>query len=459
MANINTFTANLLARSESIVLKPRRVLYLIGFFIAYEIGISIGWLFNLYVSPLLILSLLTFLLIILKVITARRIPAIPLLGWWVVFALLAVITYARSSLVVGPVQGTWVVFRLAFAGALIYPAFWFFLTKKEHLQTFLTIMALSAALSGLIAVIQTISSGILLSGVMTNDRFLGFLTKFPPETLGTDPAVLRAHFYINTIFRGHGTFYRANGFGAFMSIMIGLTWGLFRQARGRRQIFFGLLLGAQLAGLIATFSRTAWAAAIAAIAIAIFIETFFWGKRQLTRRQIQLFFMSVFFGALVLVIALQSNAAADRLNSLLNPGQVAEVQWRVFIWKRALESIIAQPWFGTGIATVVSNEPLIGKGDFGAHNLFVGLAFERGLPALFIFLFLMGRFFTATWRSLRSEQALLPEKGLATGVFASGVAFLLVGMGSSMLDIENLRALFWVLLAIAFFPADKNKKK
>lgn len=169
--------------------------------------------------------------------------------------------------------------------------------------------------------------------------------------------------------------------------------------------------------------------------------------------------MSVFFGALVLVIALQSNAAADRLNSLLNPGQVAEVQWRVFIWKRALESIIAQPWFGTGIATVVSNEPLIGKGDFGAHNLFVGLAFERGLPALFIFLFLMGRFFTATWRSLRSEQALLPEKGLATGVFASGVAFLLVGMGSSMLDIENLRALFWVLLAIAFFPADKNKKK
>ena len=84
MANINTFTANLLARSESIVLKPRRVLYLIGFFIAYEIGISIGWLFNLYVSPLLILSLLTFLLIILKVITARRIPAIPLLGWWLV---------------------------------------------------------------------------------------------------------------------------------------------------------------------------------------------------------------------------------------------------------------------------------------------------------------------------------------------------------------------------------------
>ncbi len=112
---------------------------------------------------------------------------------------------------------------------------------------------------------------------------------------------------------------------------------------------------------------------------------------------------------------------------------------------------------GTALDTILVRR--LGKGDFGAHNLFIGLAFERGLPALFIFLFLMGRFFTTTWRRLRSDQTQLTDKGLSTGVFASGVAFLVVGMGSSMLDIENIRALFWVLLAIAFVPADENKKE
>lgn len=457
MSKLKTFTANSPTWDGILVIKPRWVLYLIGFFISYEIGVE--GVFGIIFTPMLVLSLLIPLIILLEILVANRVRFIPMFGWWLTFVGLGAITYAQSPGVVGSIQGIWFIFRLALAGSLIYPAYCWFLNKRQYIQTFLTIAAVSAALSGLIALIQTISNGNLLSGVMTNDRFLGFLWMFPPDTLGEDPAVLQYSSFINNIFRGHGTFYRANAFGAFMSIIIGLTWGLFRQARGRRQVFFGVLLGAQLVGILVTLSRTAWAAVLAAIAAAVFVETFFWGTKRLSRRQVQLLIISVFFGIMVLGIALQSNAASERLVSLLNPGQVPEFQWRIYIWKQAFQSIAAHPWFGTGTFTVVSNDINVGKGDFGAHNLFIGIAFERGLPALCIFLFLLGRFFTSTWKWLRSEYLPLSEKAFLTGLFSAGIAFIVAGMGSQVFDNENIVILFWILLAIAFTFADKDHKE
>jgi O-antigen ligase len=439
-----------------VIKKPRFLFYLIGFFISYEIGFSAEALFGINFTPVLVLSLLTLLIVLLKILTSHRVRAIPMFGWWLAFTGFAAITYAHSPGVVGSVQGIWFVFRLAFTMALVYPAFCWFLTKREHVQTFLVIMAISAAISGLVAVIQTLSGGNLLSGVLTNDRFLGFLWKFPPDALGADPAMLKAGMYINNIFRGHGTFYRPNGFGAFMSIIIGLTWGLFRRERGRRRLIFALLLAAQVAGVIVTFSRTAWAAILAALAAALVIEMFFWSKKRLSRQHVQLAVVAVLGGIVFLGIALQSNAISERFNTLLNPGQVAEVQWRIYIWKIAFQSILANPWFGTGISTVASNVPYLGPGDFGAHNLFIGLAYERGLPALCIFLFLVGTFFISTWKWMKSEHE-IPEKALATGLFAAGVALLVGGMGSALLDIENFMMMFWILLAIAVIFERKQR--
>ncbi len=439
------------------MLKSRFLFLMIGFFISWEIGFSAEVFFGINFTPVLVLSLLISLIILLKILTSQCVRVIPMFGWWLIFTGLAAITYSQSPGVVGSVQGIWFVFRLAFAMALIYPACCWFLTKREHIQTLLIIMAISAAISGLIAVVQTVSGGNLLSGVMTNDRFLGFLWKFPPDSLGADPAVLKAGFYLNNIFRGHGTFYRPNGFGAFMSIIIGLTWGLFRRERGRRQLIFAFLLAAQAAGIIVTFSRTAWAATLVALTVAVVIEMFFWGRRRLSRRNVQMIVVAVLCGIVFLGIALLSNTISERFVTLLDPGQVAEVQWRAYIWGKAFQDIMVHPWFGTGTFTVVSNDANVGVGDFGAHNLFIGIAYERGLPALCIFLFLMGMFFISTWKWIKSEDT-IAEKALATGLFAAGVAFLVGGMGSVLFDIENIVMLFWILLAITFISRDKIQR-
>jgi hypothetical protein len=431
-----------------VIKRPRFILYFLALILPYQIGYYIEALFGITFTPQLVLSLFTLGLIFLKIITSHKIRIIPLGNWWLLFVLLTTFSILQNASGLNPVQDLWIAFRLAIANALIYLFYWWFNLRRRDVHTMLVILAFSTIIPAIIAITQTISSGNLLSGVMTNGRFLGVLFKFPPEVLEENISSLRTHFYLGQIFRAHGTFYRVNGFGAFMSMAVCLTWGLFRGAQGKQRNLLLLAFGAQIAGILASFSRSAWAGALVALTLAITIEMFIWKKKKLTWQQIRLFVIASIIGIIIVSIVLSFNTLSQRFSTLLNPNKVGEFNWRMDIWSQAMQSIKARPWFGAGTDIVIRDDPRFGLGNFGAHNLFIGIAYEFGVPVLGIMIYLLWQLFHSAWVWLNLAQTDY-EKAIATGIISAGVAFLIAGMGGTLIDTDNIAILFWLILAIA----------
>ena len=102
--------------------------------------------------------------------------------------------------------------------------------------------------------------------------------------------------------------------------------------------------------------------------------------------------------------------------------------------------------------------PLLGNGDFSAgmarwfpaaqsyflpwhlDNLYLEVLVERGLPALLVFLALVGYAFWHVWRGPGRLQPLSPY------MTASLLAVLLVGLVSSVMDVPRVAFLFFLLL-------------
>ena len=440
----------LLGLSAFILVFQKKILsfYLLSILIPVEIGVYLPQLSGATITPLVLISISFLTLIIVKVATTHSYPRIPLFGLWLGFILFSFFAYIQSPLIENPLQGLWSTYRVVFVAAIVYPAYWFIIKDRQQNWKVLSLLAASASVSGLIAILQTLSRGELLSGMMTNGRMLGFLFPFPPNVIEVNPIVLRAHFYIDNIFRAHGTFYRTNGFGAFMCIVIGLTWGLMRGSTGRKRLVYIGMLILQITGTIVTFSRSAWAAVIVSLGSAILVELLFSGNRKLKKRLIQLLILIIFIGGVIVTIAMQNEAIASRFATIFNPSQVPQLSWRIDIWREAINIIRDDPIFGTGIDTVVSLPVSGGEESFGAHNLFIGIGYKVGLIVLFVFIILLGILIydTAIWFFYSREHK---EKMLALGVFAGTIAFLVAGFGSAIMEIDNIAALFWLMLAIA----------
>ena len=431
-----------------LVQKPRYLFYIIAFLLPIQVGIYVEQVLGITFTPQLITGILLFIIIILNFLISRIVTPIPLFGLWFIFVSLSSIAFMRNPAITNPIQGAWVIFRLAIVNALIYPAYWWFFKDPRKTRLFFTVLSASAALSGIIAVIQTITNGNLLSGVFTNHRFLGFLFPFPPEVTQENVAVLQAHFWFDGIFRGHGMFYRANGFGAFMSVVVGITWGMFRFSRPKLRLMFLVLLLAEIAGVIVSFSRTAWVAVLFSIFIAVCIEGFFGGRRK---QFLRIFRMAMYIFLLLLsivIISLQIPSIADRFSTVSGFQNVGEVSWRIEIWKKALHAIIDHPILGTG-NQIVTTIPVGGiDSGFGSHNLFVGIAFETGLLSFFIFLFFVFCLFLTSWKGYRYSNE-LQDKMISFAILIGSVDLIIVGMGTSIFDIENIIVIFWFMLAAA----------
>jgi O-antigen ligase len=429
---------------------PVYILYVIALTLPIQVGVYIPELFDITFTLPVIISNIILLLILIKLLVSQRIPRFPYWLAWLTFSILASIAYMMSPSVLGPVQGLWFVYRMAFVPSLIYPVFFFLRPKPKHINTFLLLLATSTAVSGIIAVIQTTSGGNLLSGALTNQRFLGFLTPLPPEVASQDITVLKAHIYYGSIFRAHSTFYRANGYGAFLSVILILTWGQFLGSKGNLRIYIGALLTLQFAGLITTFSRSAWVAVVIGLGLSLVLDMFLGNQKKLTNRTLRLFIagmVAVFIG---LIIVQQDEAIRDRFTTILNPFQVNEVSWRMDIWMKALADIYKHPLFGTGTPAVTSVISSTGEQSLGAHNLLIGIGYEIGLLALGMFVFFIAKQLISSWRWIHGGRN-QSEKLLAISCFSAMITYLISGFGSSLYSIENLALLFWLLLAVTLY--------
>lgn len=224
-----------------------------------------------------------------------------------------------------------------------------------------------------------------------------------------------------------------------------------RDASSRSRAAAAALAVLSLLGIILSGSRGTWISSLVALTVAL---AFLLGPvRRLAPTLAEripkrlaaiaattiLAFLALFPVATALIRWSTGRAVTDQVlyERALTIADVAEVsnQGRLRIWQRTLHSIAARPLLGVGLnnyPVVLAQEPRESKKGSSAHNLYLHLAAEVGIPALLVVV-AMGVF------------AL--DAALRQGGAASFFAFALLWAGAySMFDVVLLQNRVWLLL-------------
>lgn len=260
------------------------------------------------------------------------------------------------------------------------------------------------------------------------------------------------------VYRAYGTFEQPNPFAGFIGlglpIAIGLAVALWAKIRTRmkadeenksafvrvhRRPISALIILALTASAIAvilaialylSFSRGAWLGAVAAlVAIGLFLPR---------RRWIGLGAIGglIVMGLILNNAGLLPAAIADRFADVgslidfrdvrgvkINDANYAVVE-RLAHWQAAVRMIEANPWTGVGFSNYqpvyeqyrLLNWPMpLGH----AHNIYLNVAAETGLPGLVAYLVLWIAIFAQTLRALKTQSGV--RRGLALGLLGAWV--------------------------------------
>ena len=126
-------------------------------------------------------------------------------------------------------------------------------------------------------------------------------------------------------------------------------------------------------------------------------------------------------------------------------------QSRLEIWRGALRMISDYPFWGTGYGTFFSFIPFYTPELHGmqmdAHNSYLIVAAEMGIPALLAFLSIL---LVAIWQSYRLYQTAKDPfiKAMALGFLAGLFGLFIANMFGSRMDHEEISGYFWVLCAL-----------
>ena len=126
---------------------------------------------------------------------------------------------------------------------------------------------------------------------------------------------------------------------------------------------------------------------------------------------------------------------------------------RVELWKRALDVIKAKPWLGTGINTYnVAHEKYDTNQNwrvrgYYAHNGYLQLAAEIGVPGISFFLLFLLIFFIKGLRGSNSVRG-SPDELLHLGILTGLLAFLIYGLFDTNLQSPQCLMSFWLLAGV-----------
>lgn len=189
-------------------------------------------------------------------------------------------------------------------------------------------------------------------------------------------------------------------------------------------IFFLLTLPA----LVFTFSRTAWVAAGCAL-------LFYWGRQKKV-----LIFR---FLLVLLIVALLFPFLGMRMK---HPLQSSTFQYRWYLWQETRP--LTKKYLLTGVgkqalASYLRQTPSLGVAHL--HNHYLQLTVENGVPALFVFGWLVYTYiFMPFAHQNRIGQASLLERGICAALLGQLVA----GMAESIWASPLLHFLFWFGFAL-----------
>ena len=247
--------------------------------------------------------------------------------------------------------------------------------QRSFLPKFITVLKTSATLLALIGLSQFFSQFIL--GL---NNVLHFLQTVVSVFLGKSLANLVLHFpswLVNIsgqiILRAFFPFPDPHLF----SLYLNLVWPfiLFSYFQHRRLTNL-ISLAIILLAIIFSFSRSAY--------LALLIGWFFWWFFFSEKKKYLILFLSL---VTIINFLVFPNPVADRFLSSFN-AQEGSNAGRILMWQTAGKIIREYPWSGIGLANFSQyvNAYFGWRNPIYAHNLFLDIAAELGIPGLFFFL-------------------------------------------------------------------------
>lgn len=342
------------------------------------------------------------------------------LNWWVlIFCLLGVFSVFRGSFYYGSRYLAEFIIPLK---RWLTPVFLYYISlnvirNKNILKNTVIIIMIVVAVAGLLAVKEGIDIGD--SGSLDSSRVGGLAEQ--PNMMGA--------FFVYYMFLFLGFFY--------------LHWKKFKS--------WLLLVPFLLCfrGIQVTFSRGAYLAfAFGALAI-----TFFKNKALFA-----LLCVAAVFAVLSpqwlpggMRYAIERTSAGDQIydETPFEDTIDRSAASRIEIWKGAWQMIQDNPWWGVGYGVFPHAIPyyVSGIGEMDAHNTYIILAAEMGIPILVIFLLIILVLFKNTvWLYGRVEDKFV--KAAALGMLGGIAGMLVANMFGSRLESEEVSAYLWILAGV-----------
>lgn len=132
---------------------------------------------------------------------------------------------------------------------------------------------------------------------------------------------------------------------------------------------------------------------------------------------------------------------------------------RIIIWKGAVEMIKAKPMFGFGYGTfpyIIGYFVPVMK-DVDAHNTYLIIAAEMGVPALLIFLLILFMLIkNAAWLLKRTKERYF--KAFAVGILGNIFGLLAANMFGSRLNSEEVSSYFWIFAGLIMAAVNMKKR-
>lgn len=226
------------------------------------------------------------------------------------------------------------------------------------------------------------------------------------------------------------------------------------------------------AGILVTQNRSAWLGAGVGLVVVVCLY-FLYGRESgagLQRAQVimPLLIISLIVGLFV-GMSRMSGSLSARAGTLSQLQRDDSFQWRLGMWSKALRMLRDRPVTGWGVGSYPLQQALYDhpavKGRTqrqiaasgaslaeNAHNTFLQLAAETGVPGLLLYLSVWVSFVATGVRALRRLRRGF-RQGVLMGALGGAVAHLVSAFGSPAWEFPECSTFLWVILALGMVAA------
>ncbi|HEU4869707.1 MAG TPA: O-antigen ligase family protein, partial [Pyrinomonadaceae bacterium] len=146
--------------------------------------------------------------------------------------------------------------------------------------------------------------------------------------------------------------------------------------------------------------------------------------------------------------------------------QDQSTSWRQMVWREGFELLVSKPrhlLVGVGIDSIKGHWREWGLFDNGRqpighmHSNLLQIALERGVPALLVWLILIGLYVRMLWRIIRSETDGL-SRGLALGALGGTIGFFTSGLVHYNWGDSEVVTIFYFIMGLCLVVERTNQQ-